>query len=157
MDMAPAFEAEIIVGSNPTGEAKHCPRCLLDKPLDAFAWRVKSKGTRNSACKECQKEISQKHYRDKKQDYFDRNAKRQAEINRFVNEYKEASGCVDCKRQDLPHYALDMHHREPDGKTDIVSRLKLFGLKKVKIELEKCDVVCATCHRLRHPCFCCGG
>ena len=35
-------------------ETKICTKCGLEKPLDDFSWRNKSKGTKRSECKVCQ-------------------------------------------------------------------------------------------------------
>jgi len=58
--------------------------------------------------------------------------------------------CMDCGLR-YPPVCLDFHHR--DGTT------KSFGLNIVNMyrefavlmeEIDKCDLVCANCHRIRH-------
>lgn len=58
---------------------KHCNLCNQDKALEAFAWKNKAKGTRQSNCKECHKVYSKTHYTNNK-DYYVEKASR----NRFA-------------------------------------------------------------------------
>lgn len=47
---------------------------------------------------------------------------------------------------------LDLHHREPDTKKMKISKMVTWGYSKDKLqaEMDKCDVVCANCHRIEH-------
>ena len=68
---------------------------------------------------------------------------------RRINDYKAARGCEDCGISD--HRVLDLHHRHPAEKTATVSEVKAKrGWKMILSEMEKCDVLCANCHRIRH-------
>ena len=56
--------------------------------------------------------------------------------------------CIDCGYE-RSIAALEFHHRDP--------RTKKFGIgaftssrERLNLELEKCDLVCANCHRVRH-------
>ena len=62
-------------------------------------------------------------------------------------EIKEASGCVDCG--ECNPIVLDFDHLK-DKKYN-VSRMihDGFSWKAIKKEIEKCQVVCANCHRIR--------
>ena len=44
--------------------------------------------------------------------------------------------------------ALEFHHRDPKEKDPFWSRG--WSLPKLKIELDKCDILCANCHREIH-------
>lgn len=70
----------------------------------------------------------------------------------ILRAYKEAMGCQSCGEDDPD--CLDMHHRDPETKNP-----KLVGhgrrknwqynlnLTELAEEIEKCDVLCANCHR----------
>jgi DNA-binding CsgD family transcriptional regulator len=58
-----------------------------------------------------------------------------------------ANGCVDCGEKDI--MVLEFDHREPNDKTSNISRLLRGSFAKLQTELQKCDVVCANCHRRR--------
>lgn len=43
--------------------------------------------------------------------------------------------------------ALEFHHRDPTTKSKTFASIKYWGLAKAKEELDKCDLLCANCHR----------
>jgi hypothetical protein len=55
--------------------------------------------------------------------------------------------CHKCK-QAVPLPAFDFHHRDPADKTAEPARLfTSAGWPRVKAEVDKCDLLCANCHR----------
>jgi hypothetical protein len=58
--------------------------------------------------------------------------------------------CVDCERKFHP-VCMDYDHRDGTIKVASVARLVRDGaaLTRILSEIEKCDPVCACCHRLR--------
>lgn len=55
--------------------------------------------------------------------------------------------CVRCGYK-KSHAALDFHHRDPKTKLfSIAARLGSSGWAALRPELDKCDLVCANCHR----------
>lgn len=63
-------------------------------------------------------------------------------------EIKEASGCVDCGIKN--HIVLDFDHLR-DKKYNVSQMVRDgFPWKQIKKEIEKCEVVCANCHRIRN-------
>jgi hypothetical protein len=66
-----------------------------------------------------------------------------------LRKYKENSGCYDCGNF-FPHYVLEFDHKPGYKKVDNVYRvLKRYGIDACWIEISKCDVVCANCHKIR--------
>lgn len=67
-----------------------------------------------------------------------------------VDAYKLAKGCIDCGYNAHP-VALDLDHRDPTLKIADVSSLIGGGAPwdNILAELDKCDVRCACCHRIR--------
>jgi 5-methylcytosine-specific restriction endonuclease McrA len=66
-----------------------------------------------------------------------------------VNEIKRnSSGCVYCQEKDT----LQFHHRDPKTKIDDMGNLASngSGWAKIKREINKCDLVCPTCHLKLH-------
>lgn len=64
----------------------------------------------------------------------------------FIVAYKLAHPCSRCGESD-PR-CLDFHHINPDEKVKPVSKLAANSpLSVVKEEMEKCEVICANCHR----------
>ena len=57
--------------------------------------------------------------------------------------------CTDCGEvyiQDV----YDFHHRDPTQKDMQPNRMFRLKWEKIKPELDKCDLLCANCHRKRH-------
>lgn len=46
--------------------------------------------------------------------------------------------------------ALDFHHKDPNKKDWMPSRLMSYKWDIIKDELDKCELVCANCHRELH-------
>jgi hypothetical protein len=66
----------------------------------------------------------------------------------YVRNIKESNPCTDCKEQ--YHYSqMDFDHL--DNKQHSIARLanSEASIKTIKREIEKCELVCSNCHRLR--------
>lgn len=86
---------------------------------------------------------------DQKHKTLERSNINKAKLRREIWEMKEKSGCVDCKEM-YPHYVLEFDHRE--GTKKIGSPSEIYsrnGKQKGLEEIEKCDIVCANCHKIR--------
>jgi len=59
----------------------------------------------------------------------------------------ESSGCVDCGEKDP--IVLEFDHRDPATKVFNIGDSYSKPLEKLKLEINKCDIVCANCHRKR--------
>lgn len=51
---------------------------------------------------------------------------------------------------DKCYTALDFHHRDGDKKEFSINQARSKSWNTVKLELDKCDLLCATCHREVH-------
>lgn len=115
---------------------KNCPRCSTLKPLSEFSV-VKTgarKGKVNSYCKLCMTNQS---------------LERQRAFKALCVEYK-GGRCLDCGIVD-GQWIYDFHHRDPSTKDFSIGRVKsLKWSESIEEELDKCDLLCANCHRRRH-------
>lgn len=57
--------------------------------------------------------------------------------------------CIKCG-YDRCYAAMDFHHRDPNGKEYSWNKLRKRSWEAIKNELDKCDLLCATCHREIH-------
>lgn len=57
--------------------------------------------------------------------------------------------CQKCNGEFHPS-VFEFHHRDPEGKDMSWTKMKLVSKSKRKAELDKCDLLCANCHRLTH-------
>jgi 5-methylcytosine-specific restriction endonuclease McrA len=54
--------------------------------------------------------------------------------------------CQKCGYKKLPH-ALEFHHRDPSKKEFSLGLPHTRSWEKMKAEIDKCDLLCANCHR----------
>ena|SRR3989344_4855880 len=67
----------------------------------------------------------------------------------WVINYKTQRGCSKCGVTD-PR-VLDFHHRDENNKEFTVGYVRRsVGFERLKREIEKCEVLCANCHRILH-------
>lgn len=94
------------------------------------------------------KEYAANHYESKKADYQEaRKRSRQVKLE-YVNSIKENNPCTDCGMK--YHYCQMQFDHIGDDKVEAVSRLIRSGtLVSIKLEIAKCELVCANCHALR--------
>jgi hypothetical protein len=118
---------------------RRCYKCNHEKDLIDFKVSKHEKYGRAYICRDC-------HYNSKNKS---RNEKR-AECYDYIEEYKRSHPCIVCGEDDP--VVLDCHHRNPDEKDDFIRNIveKTLSLHKVKIELTKCDILCANDHRRLH-------
>ena len=96
------------------------------------------------------RECHKRYYLKNKLLYKEKNAKRRNELINFVILLKEKP-CMDCGIQ-YPHYVMDFDHRDGDTKLTTISKMinyHSYSKEKIIEEIEKCDLVCSNCHRIR--------
>ena len=105
-------------------------------------------------CKDCYKKKGRRYYqlhRDTQRLLSNaRRRKYRVSRHRLVLEMKKVP-CADCGKR-YPHYVMDFDHHEGIGKLGNISNLinrNFLSMEKLRKEIEKCDVVCANCHRIR--------
>lgn len=89
-------------------------------------------GKMRNRCKACHNQLGYKAQREK------------------IFEYAESRGPIECSRcgYDRSFAALEWHHRDPSEKDPSWNRG--WNYNRLKQELDKCDLVCANCHREIH-------
>ena len=81
-----------------------------------------------------------------KYEYVRKSIEKRAE---FVRELKQNSPCSDCGVK-YPYFVMDFDHRgDVDKEFSISVGVRRNGFEELKKEIEKCDIVCANCHRYR--------
>jgi len=98
--------------------------------------------------KEKQREYLRRHYQENKDTYKATTRKNRDGRKDWFAELKKKYCCVDCLESDPD--CLDFHHVE-DKSFSLVNAVR-FGYSEENIlrELEKCECLCANCHRYRH-------
>ena len=129
---------------------KTCSVCKETKNLEHFHKRLRAKDGLSSACILCRKQIDRISYLEnpKRRGSIDKARKAKTSYNRtLARRYKRFCGCFFCKEREP--VALDLHHIN-DNKDADPSSLISGSTLKLKIEIRKCIVLCANCHRKVH-------
>jgi len=97
-------------------------------------------------CPSCHNARSKEYYRTHPQSINDSVHNRRKRGRDFLNQHKNKP-CVDCGIL-YPPYVMDFDHARGEKEFQISPKIT-YSLKRLKEEIEKCDVVCANCHRIR--------
>ena len=65
----------------------------------------------------------------------------------FCQNYKRWNPCVKCGETD--YRCLEFHHLE-DKTIKAMADIYRFPLWRIQLELDKCEILCANCHRKLH-------
>jgi hypothetical protein len=131
-------------------QTRRCGRCSQSKPIAEFAWHRKAKGQRDNYCRPCRAAYKQEHYAAHRQRYVANASRRKraliAERTAFLIEFFRERPCVDCDETDP--LVLEFDHI---GQKNFSISVGIRGHKwqSVLDEIERCEVVCANCHRRR--------
>lgn len=66
----------------------------------------------------------------------------------WLDAYKLERGCIDCG-YNKHAVALDFDHRDPELKISCIAEMLTCAWPVILAELEKCDIRCAVCHRVK--------
>lgn len=134
-----------------TSEVRFCSKCGVAKPAEEFAFRYRSTGERQWACRSCNAAYKRAWYGRNRVRHMERvavNHVRTADANRLrVWEYLVGHPCVDCGETDLVVLEFDHLRDKQQNVLEMVSRGTSW--KSILAEIEKCQVRCANCHRRR--------
>jgi hypothetical protein len=114
-------------------DTKICKNCNIEKSINDFCI-IKSKKNKEykfSFCNICKKERLRLHHK-KRQD--------------FINNIKHIP-CLDCKNI-YPPECMDFDHCRGNKNFNIGENI-LKNIDELLLEIEKCDIICANCHRIR--------
>jgi len=113
-----------------------CKYCGKTYPENTFgvALTTATRIYRRRKCRDC--------YRGTKQALITRHYE-------WLSDYKKERGCCRCGVKD-PR-VLDFHHRHKRDKLFGIGGFRReIGFQRLKEEIEKCEIVCANCHRILH-------
>ena len=128
-----------------------CVRCGHIGPLDDYRQDREGKWGKRNLCNDCGNQQSRDSYNKnpERRRELQKETMRQRRIARraFIQKAKSVP-CNDCGKT-FPPYVMDFDHRNSNDKTMDVSQMTSRSLTEIQAEIEKCDVVCSNCHRIR--------
>lgn len=130
----------------PVDAAKCCCTCKQVKPLADFNRLRKAKDGRQPSCRACNAAYHRNNWDRHMSQIRARRARRRAANKAYIVGYLRGHPCVDCGKTDIVVLELD-HLR--DKLANVSSLIQNGELRRIHEEIEKCDVVCANCHRRR--------
>lgn len=122
----------------PNAKIKKCRYCGKSYSCEFFeiANTINGIEYRRNKCNKCYMEMKQK---------------RRVKMRIWFQDYKKTLKCKNCGNSDFR--VLDFHHNGIKEKESEVSTWASNGrrsIENIKKEIEKCDVLCANCHRILH-------
>lgn len=131
---------------------KTCIKCGLEKEETEFFFKNKKKQVRSSTCNVCSAKYAKQHYKKNKSKYVKRaqvfNKQQTEENKQKLFEYLKAKRCVDCGNDDVRVFEFD-HKSGLDKKNCVGNMIYRNCWRTILKEIEKCDVRCANCHRIK--------
>lgn len=132
-------------------ETKQCSQCGVEKPLSSFHSCKSCKDGYRTQCRECRSAYSRKRYRGTRHSHIKELKGEQLRSSRernrqFITEYLSTHPCVDCGEKDP--IVLEFDHVRGAKHRDVTYMVtRAHSLETIALEIEKCDVRCANCHR----------
>ncbi len=131
---------------------RKCAVCKFPKDIEDFPVRNKAKGTRQRFCKECSNKYRGPWYQKHRKEQMVRGKKSQKQ-RRLSHREKiieaKKKPCVDCGHQ-FHWFLMEFDHTQDNKLGKGVSWLAgRVSMKKVLAEIDKCELVCVLCHRIR--------
>jgi len=118
--------------------------------VEEFAWRRQAKGQRDNYCRPCRADYKHEHYANNRARYVEQAGRRRQSmlLQRTIQlvAFFRSHPCADCGETEP--VVLEFDHRG-DKTVEITRGIRERSWSAVLTEIDKCDVVCANCHRRR--------
>ncbi len=139
---------------------KNCFKCGFPKPLKLFTRNKQSPDGRGSWCYECNRDYQNNYnklsdVRTVRRAWLEQNREainskereRCRDRREFIDSLKQDKPCLDCGGL-LPPFCMDFDHVRGEKRLPL-SQMVTYSPEVIVAEIEKCDLVCACCHRIR--------
>lgn len=135
---------------------KTCKTCKENKSVSDFATNNTKPDGLNWQCRTCQSAYFKEYYKNNKKKHVSRvrvvNERTRQKLHEFLAAYFENNPCVECGEDNILVLEIDhINNKSKNGKAFSMGEARRNGisLRKVKKELERCQVLCANCHRVK--------
>ena len=129
---------------------KHCYRCDTTLHEDSFGNNKAKADGLQSQCKQCRRRVNNEQYANNPNRRINiriNQQKRYIEARAYVKSIKDASSCTICGEDS--NCTLDFHHIS-SKEFGIAENVGTVSLSKLQLEIDKCILLCANCHRKVH-------
>lgn len=130
----------------------YCNKCASMKPFSEFHKDSSNLWGYAYYCKVCACKNSRKNWHARTEDKKAKHRQKQVEFKKArKREFVKLFGdrCFDCK-QSFHDVCYDFHHLDMSTKEYNPSTATFMSMEVALKELEKCILLCANCHRMRH-------
>ena len=126
---------------------KKCNKCGEHKPLDKFSPDKRNKDGRCGICRSCY-QVGYFSDPERNKELTEQRRLKRKERKQEAIAYKGGK-CNDCGGEFHPS-VYEFHHLNPLDKDHEPGSLLRYSWKRLVAELDKCVLLCANCHRVRH-------
>jgi hypothetical protein len=128
---------------------KTCTLCEVEKPYDQYTKKRRNKDGLMAMCRECSLPRRRQQYEENPETQRQAVYNRRSDVAGRVMQLKIETPCFDCDKY-YPSYVMDFDHVRGVKKSG-VSKLvaKNSPWEEIQEEIDKCELVCANCHRER--------
>jgi hypothetical protein len=131
---------------------KICSSCKKEKNLLEFN-KKSGKKSHQPFCRLCDNERSKRYYAENKKHHIsvikERNQRYKKEVDKWVRDLKSNTSCADCKKT-YHWFQMDFDHVKGNKDRAVSTMIaQKVSLRRIQLEIEKCELVCANCYRLR--------
>lgn len=126
---------------------KRCCTCGEIKPLDEFNKLTRAKDGRQPRCRQCHKDWHAANKERHNAQIHARSRRLRFQLRLSLLEYLMHHPCVDCGERDPLVLEFDHLRDKVRNVSELINRAQNWAA--IEAEIEKCEVVCANCHRRR--------
>lgn len=95
------------------------------------------------------KELQAKYFQNNKEKIYKRQEEKRKANKQKAVEFMGGK-CADCGYVSEHNEVFDFHHKDAAEKEYFPARIMSYPWTTIQYELEKCIMLCANCHRIRH-------
>ena len=114
-------------------DSKVCSDCGQEKALSEFDRSTREKTGVQSKCKICARKYAKTQQQGKK-------------VKAILYKGGVCEGCGGAFSPEV----YDFHHRDPTEKEAHWGQLRSWSWNRIVLEIDKCALLCANCHRMEH-------
>lgn len=132
---------------------KKCYKCQVLKDRAGFARNIYQNDGLQTLCRECKKVLDhlyyQSHSPQMRKQINEAKRKRVHKVQDRLHTYLSSHPCVDCGEKNIIVLEFDHVKGNKKGNISYMASTAKCSWKTILEEIEKCEVRCANCHRIK--------